>query len=43
MGRARVDRIIVLSDGRIAETGTYAELLAAGGFAGLHRLQDGNG
>ncbi|MFH7334560.1 hypothetical protein [Streptomyces sp. KHY 26] len=37
------DRIVVLHDGRITETGTYAELLAAGGlFAELHRLQDGD-
>ena len=36
----RADRIIVMSDGRIVETGTHAELLAAGGiYAGLYRLQ----
>lgn len=36
----RADRIIVMSEGRIVETGTHAELLAAGGiYAGLYRLQ----
>jgi subfamily B ATP-binding cassette protein MsbA len=34
------DRIVVMSHGRIVETGTHAALLAAGGvYAGLHRLQ----
>ena len=34
------DRIVVLAGGRIAELGTHASLLAAGGlYAGLHRLQ----
>jgi len=36
----RADRIVVLSHGRIAEIGSHAELLAAGGlYAGLYRLQ----
>jgi subfamily B ATP-binding cassette protein MsbA len=36
----KADRIVVLSQGRIVETGTHAALLAAGGmYAGLHRLQ----
>ncbi len=35
-----VDRILVMDDGRIIETGTHAELLAAGGhYAALYRLQ----
>jgi len=35
-----VDRIIVLSAGRILESGSHAELLTAGGhYARLHRLQ----
>ena len=29
---AGVDRIVVLDDGRLAETGTHGELLAAGGL-----------
>ena len=34
------DRIVVLAQGRIAEIGSHAELLAAGGlYAGLYRLQ----
>ena len=36
----RADRIVVLSQGRIAEIGNHAELLAAGGlYASLYRLQ----
>ncbi|WP_372412253.1 ABC transporter ATP-binding protein [Streptomyces luteireticuli] len=37
------DRIVVLRDGAVVETGTYAELLAREGslFSELHRLQDG--
>jgi subfamily B ATP-binding cassette protein MsbA len=34
------DRIIVLDDGRLVESGTHADLLAAGGvYAALHRMQ----
>ncbi len=34
------DRIIVMDDGRIVESGTHAALLAAGGmYAALHRMQ----
>jgi subfamily B ATP-binding cassette protein MsbA len=36
----KADRIVVLSQGRIVETGAHGELVAAGGmYAGLHRLQ----
>jgi subfamily B ATP-binding cassette protein MsbA len=36
----RADRIIVMHDGRIVESGTHQELLAAGGtYSSLHRLQ----
>jgi subfamily B ATP-binding cassette protein MsbA len=36
----RADRIVVMDDGRIVETGTHATLLAAGGtYAALHRMQ----
>jgi len=36
----QADRIIVLDAGRIAESGTHAELLTHGGlYAQLHRLQ----
>lgn len=39
---ARMDRIIVLHDGRLAEDGTHAALLAKGGrYAALWRLQQG--
>ena len=34
------DRIIVMADGRIVESGSHSALLAAGGhYANLHRLQ----
>ena len=36
----RVDRIVVLEAGRVAELGTHAALLAANGlYAKLHRIQ----
>ena len=36
----RADRIIVMDEGRIVESGTHATLLAAGGvYAALHRMQ----
>ena len=36
----KADRIVVLTHGRIAESGTHRELLLRGGvYAGLHRLQ----
>jgi subfamily B ATP-binding cassette protein MsbA len=36
----KADRIVVLSQGRVAEAGTHRDLVAAGGvYAGLHRLQ----
>ncbi len=37
------DRIVVLDAGRVVESGTHAELLAAGGhYAGLYRMQFSN-
>ncbi|MGW7386559.1 ABC transporter ATP-binding protein [Streptomyces sp. NPDC054794] len=44
LANARVaDRILVMADGRTAESGSYKELLArpSGLFAQLHRLQEG--
>ena len=39
---AHMDRIIVMADGRIAEQGSHAELLAAGGlYAGFWERQTG--
>jgi subfamily B ATP-binding cassette protein MsbA len=36
------DRIVVLDEGRLVETGTHADLLARGGtYAALHRMQFG--
>ena len=36
----KADRIVVLAEGRVAEVGTHAALLARGGlYSGLHRLQ----
>ena len=36
----RADRIVVLAEGRVVETGRHAELLARGGiYARLHRIQ----
>ena len=36
----KADRIVVLSQGRVVESGSHRELLSAGGmYAGLHRLQ----
>ena len=38
----KADRIVVMEDGRIVETGTHSELLALGGlYSRLHQLQAG--
>ncbi|MGW3681234.1 ABC transporter ATP-binding protein [Streptomyces prasinus] len=44
LANARVaDRVVVLDNGKVAETGTYDALLRSGGlFAELHRLQEGD-
>ena len=39
---SRMDRIVVLDDGKIVETGSHASLLAKGGlYAGFWRRQSG--
>jgi len=41
---SKADRIIVLDNGRIAESGTHAALVAAGGiYAKIHAIQSGAG
>jgi subfamily B ATP-binding cassette protein MsbA len=36
----KADRIVVLAEGRIVESGTHRQLVSAEGvYAGLHRLQ----
>jgi subfamily B ATP-binding cassette protein MsbA len=36
----RADRIVVLDQGRVVESGTHAELLSTGGvYSALHRMQ----